>query len=72
LERVKLTVIPGQQTAALPGGSTGPNALLIRSIVVGALGGLLLGFDTAVIAGTTQQLSQVFTLTPKELGFTGP
>jgi SP family arabinose:H+ symporter-like MFS transporter len=43
---------------------------LIRSIVVGALGGLLFGFDTAVIAGTTQQLSQVFTLTPKELGFT--
>ena len=37
---------------------------------MGALGGLLFGFDTAVIAGTTQQLTQVFHLTPKELGFT--
>lgn len=46
------------------------NSLLMRSIVVGALGGLLFGFDTAVIAGTTQQLTQVFRLTPKELGFT--
>lgn len=46
------------------------NSLLVKSIVVGALGGLLFGFDTAVIAGTTQQLSQVFSLTAKELGFT--
>jgi MFS transporter, SP family, arabinose:H+ symporter len=46
------------------------NLLLIRSIIVGALGGLLFGFDTAVIAGTTQQLTQVFSLTPNELGFT--
>ena len=52
------------------GGSVRLNALLIRSIGVGALGGLLFGFDTAVIAGTTQQLTQVFHLTPKELGFT--
>jgi SP family arabinose:H+ symporter-like MFS transporter len=56
--------------AAPPGGSVRLNALLIRSIGVGALGGLLFGFDTAVIAGTTQQLTQVFHLTPKELGFT--
>ena len=46
------------------------NSLLVKSIAVGALGGLLFGFDTAVIAGTTQQLTQVFHLTPKELGFT--
>ncbi len=46
------------------------NSLLVKSIAVGALGGLLFGFDTAVIAGTTQQLSLVFNLTPKELGFT--
>jgi sugar porter (SP) family MFS transporter len=46
------------------------NSLLLKSIIVGALGGLLFGFDTAVIAGTTQQLTQVFNLTPKELGFT--
>ena len=65
-----MTVIPGGQTAARPSGNTRLNALLVRSIVVGALGGLLFGFDTAVIAGTTQQLSLVFSLTPNELGFT--
>jgi MFS transporter, SP family, arabinose:H+ symporter len=65
-----VTVIPSRRTVTQPGGSTRLNALLIRSIVVGALGGLLFGFDTAVIAGTTQQLTQVFNLTPKELGFT--
>ena len=32
------------------------NAYLIKSTVVAALGGLLFGFDTAVIAGTTSQL----------------
>jgi sugar porter (SP) family MFS transporter len=37
---------------------------------VGALGGLLFGFDTAVIAGTTQQLTDVFHLTPATLGLT--
>jgi MFS transporter, SP family, arabinose:H+ symporter len=46
------------------------NALLIKSIIVGALGGLLFGFDTAVIAGTTQQLTQVFHLSAFELGVT--
>ncbi len=60
----------GPPTAIQPGGSTRLNALLIRSIVVGALGGLLFGFDTAVIAGTTQQLTQVFNLTANQLGFT--
>lgn len=35
-----------------------------------ALGGLLFGFDTAVIAGTTRALSQVFSLTPQTLGIT--
>lgn len=43
---------------------------LIRSTVVGALGGLLFGFDTVVIAGTTGQLTQVFHLTPRSLGLT--
>jgi MFS transporter, SP family, arabinose:H+ symporter len=38
--------------------------------MVGALGGLLFGFDTAVIAGTTQQLAAVFRLTPFTLGLT--
>src|ERR1700710_866676 len=43
---------------------------LIKSTLVGALGGLLFGFDTAVIAGTTQQLTTVFSLTPYTLGLT--
>jgi SP family arabinose:H+ symporter-like MFS transporter len=63
-------VIPGGQTATRPSGNIRLNALLVRSIAVGALGGLLFGFDTAVIAGTTQQLSLVFSLSAKELGFT--
>src|SRR6516165_10496105 len=46
------------------------NFYLVRSIIVGALGGLLFGFDTAVIAGTTHQLTQVFNLSAGQLGFT--
>jgi sugar porter (SP) family MFS transporter len=43
---------------------------LLRSTVVGALGGLLFGFDTVVISGTTGQLTEIFRLTPKTLGIT--
>ena len=43
---------------------------LLESTIVGALGGLLFGFDTAVIAGTTQQLTEVYHLTPYTLGLT--
>ena len=46
------------------------NANLAKATVVGALGGLLFGFDTAVIAGTTHQLTEVFHLTPSSLGLT--
>jgi sugar porter (SP) family MFS transporter len=46
------------------------NKYLIKATGVGALGGLLFGFDTAVIAGTTQQLTQIFHLTPFKLGLT--
>ena len=46
------------------------NAVLLKSTVVAALGGLLFGFDTAVISGTTGQLSQVFHLSSKSLGIT--
>jgi MFS transporter, SP family, arabinose:H+ symporter len=45
------------------------NIYLIRSTLVAALGGLLFGFDTAVISGTTRALSQTFALTPASLGF---
>src|SRR5580693_9644113 len=43
---------------------------LLKSTIVGALGGLLFGFDTAVIAGTTQQLTTVYHLTAFTLGLT--
>ena len=46
------------------------NTYLIRSTLVGALGGLLFGFDTAVIAGTTHQLTLVYMLTSSQLGIT--
>jgi sugar porter (SP) family MFS transporter len=56
--------------AKVQGGPGGFNFYLVKSIVVGALGGLLFGFDTAVIAGTTHQLTQVFHLSAGQLGFT--
>jgi len=43
---------------------------LIKSTIVAALGGLLFGFDTAVIAGTTAGLTRSFHLDPHSLGFT--
>src|ERR1700752_255311 len=47
-----------------------PNSYLLKSTVVAALGGLLFGFDTAVISGTTSNLTQVYHLTPDLLGIT--
>jgi SP family arabinose:H+ symporter-like MFS transporter len=46
------------------------NALLIKSTIVAALGGLLFGFDTAVIAGATRALVSLYHLTPASLGLT--
>src|ERR1041384_5228341 len=43
---------------------------LLRSSWIAALGGLLFGFDTAVIAGTTDDLRRVFALGDGALGFT--
>ena len=57
-------------SASAQGGPGKLNFYLVKSIIVGALGGLLFGFDTAVIAGTTHQLTQVFHLSAGELGFT--
>ncbi|MGL6195167.1 MAG: sugar porter family MFS transporter [Thermoguttaceae bacterium] len=45
------------------------NSLVIRSAIIAALGGLLFGFDTAVISGTTESLRQVFQLSDWTLGF---
>lgn len=46
------------------------NGTLVKSTIVGALGGLLFGFDTAVIAGTEAALTRQFNLTAGQLGFT--
>ena len=46
------------------------NLYLLRSSLVAALGGLLFGFDTAVIAGTTRALTATYGLSPATLGVT--
>jgi SP family arabinose:H+ symporter-like MFS transporter len=46
------------------------NSVLLKSTGVAALGGLLFGFDTAVISGTTSALSQAYGLSSKSLGIT--
>ena len=46
------------------------NSYLLKASIVGGIGGLLFGFDTAVIAGTTHALTEVFGLSARALGFT--
>jgi MFS transporter, SP family, arabinose:H+ symporter len=46
------------------------NGKLLKSSFVGALGGLLFGFDTAVISGTEGPLTQQFSLTQTQLATT--
>ena len=46
------------------------NSYLLKSSAVAALGGLLFGFDTAVIAGAIEPLTRIYTLTPFMKGFT--
>jgi sugar porter (SP) family MFS transporter len=46
------------------------NAYLAKSTAVAALGGLMFGFDTAVISGTTSTLTQTYHLSPALLGVT--
>jgi SP family xylose:H+ symportor-like MFS transporter len=50
--------------------SSAPTGTLIASTLIAALGGLLFGFDTAVISGTTQALQSVYRLNGFGLGFT--
>ncbi len=46
------------------------NLYLLGCAAVAALGGLLFGFDTAVVAGTTHGLTSYFVLSSSQLGFT--
>jgi sugar porter (SP) family MFS transporter len=46
------------------------NRYLVKSCIVAALGGLLFGFDTAVIAGTTRELTETYHLSHFFLGVT--
>src|SRR5579872_3372355 len=46
------------------------NTIVIRGVLVGALAGLLFGFDTAVISGVTSGLRTVYQLSPRGLGIT--
>ncbi|MBI5085300.1 MAG: sugar porter family MFS transporter [Acidobacteria bacterium] len=46
------------------------NSYLLKSSLVAALGGLLFGFDTVVIAGANDALKKIYDLTPALLGFT--
>ena len=47
---------------------TAENTGLIRVALIGALGGLLFGYDTAVINGATQYLARHFALSPAKEG----
>jgi SP family arabinose:H+ symporter-like MFS transporter len=61
---------------ASPLPATGPtvkarlNRTVIESSITAALGGLLFGFDTAVISGVTKALNTRFDLNPRTLAFT--
>lgn len=46
------------------------NKKVLQVSLIAALGGLLFGFDTAVISGTTEALTRVFDLSSSGLGFT--
>src|SRR5580704_12137280 len=54
----------------IAGGQMKLNANLVKATIVGALGGLLFGFDTAVIAGTLHSLRFLYQLGDKAEGFT--
>jgi len=47
-----------------------PNINLMKATLTGALGGLLFGFDTVVIAGAIDALVKLYSLSPQQKGFT--
>ena len=71
LRERKMTDTP--ESAAFSGADAQPRArrgVLAAAIGTAALAGLLFGFDTAVIAGVTGDLTRLFALTPETLGVT--
>ena len=72
----KLNRVKAPETSDVPSsqiGAIGANRLkasVVYSALIAALGGLLFGFDTAVISGTTDLLKSHFVLTDNSLGFT--
>jgi sugar porter (SP) family MFS transporter len=61
------------ETAREPGSAGEPSLLhpgLLACIITAALAGLLFGFDTAVISGTTEALTRQYSLDPTWLGIT--
>ena len=54
MENPGQSAAPGAAVSARRGKLT---AALVKGTIVGALGGLLFGFDTAVISGTTSKPS---------------
>jgi sugar porter (SP) family MFS transporter len=64
---------PMAETAREPGSAGEPSLLhpgLLACIITAALAGLLFGFDTAVISGTTEALTRQYSLDPTWLGIT--
>src|SRR5580693_7554492 len=59
-----------RQTVIKSGLAMTLNGYLVKSTIVAALGGLLFGFDTAVIAGATHALTEAYHLSPGTLGLT--
>ncbi len=55
---------------SVTGASPTFNLYLLGCALIAALGGLLFGFDTAVISGTTDALRSIFSLSDSLLGFT--
>jgi SP family xylose:H+ symportor-like MFS transporter len=61
---------PVSSDATTPPAKVSLTPVLIGSAIVAALGGLLFGFDTAVISGTTEALKVTYRLSDNQLGFT--
>ena len=60
----------GHDERSAEAGSVGLTRALMSSALIAALGGLLFGFDTAVISGTTDVLRKVYALDSASLGLT--